>query len=306
MRFSIGLPTDLVQYGSEFLSASAIAEMATTAEDAGFWACAVTDHPFPTHRWMQAGGHHAQDPFVTLAFAAAHTSRIKVMTNILVLPYRNPFIAARAVSSLDAISGGRVVLGAAVGYLKGEYKALGIDFERRNEISDETLRAMIAAWTEDVVEFEGTGYTALGNVMQPQPASHPYPPLWIGGNSRRAIRRAVELGDGWLPFPSPAVLSRTSRTAQLETHDDLRERLDYMREHAERVERRSPMDVAFSPLVRSFDEKGALDAQRTIDEIGRLADMGITCIITGVPATSRAEFCDGARRYAAEVIAKVD
>jgi probable F420-dependent oxidoreductase len=305
MRFSIGLPTDEVQHHSEFLTAEGIADMARAAEDAGFWACAVTDHPFPTDRWMKAGGHHAQDPFVALSFAAAHTTRLKLLTNILVLPYRNPFVAARSISTLDFISGGRVVIGAAAGYLKGEYKALGIDFDRRNEISDETLRAMIAAWTNDVVEFEGTGYTALGNVMEPKPASDPYPPLWIGGNSRRAIRRAVELGDGWIPFPSPATLARTSRTAQLETLDDLRERLGYLHEHAEKVGRDRPLDVSFSPLVRTFNRDGSIEAQQTVDHIGQLADLGVTCVMGGVPASNRAEFRDNAQRYAEEIISKV-
>jgi probable F420-dependent oxidoreductase len=301
MRFSIQLPTDKVQYGAEFASAAGIAEMARTAEAAGYWAASVTDHPFPTDRWMRAGGHHALDPFVALSFAAAATSRLRLMTNILVLPYRNPFLAARSVATLDSLSGGRLILGAAVGYLKGEFKALGVDFDRRNELSDEALRAMKAAWTRDVVEFKGTGYEALGNVLEPKPAQRPHPPIWIGGNAQRAIRRAVELADGWIPFSTPAALSTTTRTAPLESLEDLRARIDYLRDHAAKLGRKAPLDIAFTPAHDHGD-----GAQKALDQIGRLRELGVTCFMTGVPCRTRAEFCDNARRYAEEVVAKLD
>jgi probable F420-dependent oxidoreductase len=303
MRFSIQLPTDKVQYGAEFASAAGIAEMARAAEAAGYWACNVTDHPFPTDRWMRAGGHHALDPFVALSFAAAATSRLRLMTNILVLPYRNPFLAARSVATLDSLSEGRVILGAALGYLKGEFKALGIDFEKRNELADEALRAMQAAWTEEVVEFRGEDFEALGNVLEPKPRQKPYPPIWIGGNARRAIRRAVDLGDGWIPFSTPAQLSSTARTAPLTTLDELRERIDYLREYAASVGRKTPLDIAFTPALE-LDPRHP-DAQKTVDQIGRLRELGVTCFMMGVPAKTRAEFCDGAHRYAQDVIAKL-
>jgi probable F420-dependent oxidoreductase len=304
MRFSIQLPTDKVQYGAEFASAAGIAEMARAVESAGYWACNVTDHPFPTDRWMRAGGHHALDPFVALSFAAAATRRLRLMTNILVLPYRNPFLAARSVATLDSLSEGRVILGAALGYLKGEFKALGVDFENRNELADEALRAMQAAWTQSVVEFKGDGFEALGNVLEPKPAQKPYPPVWIGGNAQRAIRRAVDFGDGWIPFSTPAALSSTTRTAPLATLDDLRARIDYLREYSAKVGRKTPLDIAFTPALEHSPLEP--EASRTLDQIGRLRELGVTCFMMGVPAKTRVEFCDGARRYAQDVIAKLD
>ena len=130
-----------------------------------------------------------------LSLVAAHTTTLRLQTGILVLPYRNPFTVARAVATLDVFSGGRVSLGVGAGYLKGEYKALGVDFERRNEIMDEYLKALKAAWTGDDFDFEGENYSARGNRIRPAPLQRPHPPLLIGGNARRAIRRAVELGD---------------------------------------------------------------------------------------------------------------
>ena len=207
MQFSIQLPTDRVDRQKEFVSAAAIAEIACTAEAAGFNAGFVTDHPFPDDRWMRAGGHHALDPFVALAFAAATTERLRVMTNITVLAYRNPFLTAKAVATLDVLSGGRVILGVAAGYLKREFAALGTDFDERNELTDEALIAMKRAWTEGGIEMEGRHFTARGNSMLPLPVQKPHPPIWVGGNARRAIRRAVELGDGWIPFPTAASLA---------------------------------------------------------------------------------------------------
>ena len=116
MRINLTLPFDRFQIGDEFLDYDGIREMALAAEQAGFASGVVTDHPCPTGRWLDAGGHHAQDPFVLLSFIAAATRRLRLQTGILVLPYRNPFITARSVATLDFLSGGRVSLGVGSGY----------------------------------------------------------------------------------------------------------------------------------------------------------------------------------------------
>ena len=221
MHFSVSLPTDRIDRAGEFVTQAAVAEVASAAEDAGFSAGFVTDHPFPPHRWLHGGGHHALDPFVALSFAAAATSRLRVQTNVLVLPYRNPFLAAKSVLSLDVLSGGRVILGVAAGYLKGEFAALGADFEARHDVSDDAIRAIKLVWAGDDVHLEGRGFRAGGNSMGFRPVQKPHPPIWVGGNSRVAIRRAVELGDGWVPFPNPAAMAQYTRTPAMETLDDL-------------------------------------------------------------------------------------
>ena len=304
MRFSIGLPTDKVQYGKEFVGHAAITELGRAAEAAGFDACNVTDHPFPTDRWMRAGGHHAHDPFVSLAFVAAVTTRIRLHTNIIVVPYRNPFVLARSVASLDSLSDGRVILGAAVGYLKAEFKALGVDFDRRNDSTDEALVAMKKAWTEDVTEFEGHGYQALGNVLEPKPVQKPHPPLWIGGNAKRAIRRAVDHGDAWLPFLSPELLSKTSRTAQLDSFDELQRRVDYMHEYCEKTGRSQPPEIAFTPLSAGRSSEDRWEPAQVLDQIPQLGDLGVTWLVVSVPCTARSEFIENAQRYGEEVVTK--
>src|SRR5579864_7214333 len=106
MRFSIGLSVDVEER-------DALVHVAREAERLGFAACYVTDHPFPSTRWLQGGGHRALDPFVALSFAAAATTTLRLQTHVLVLPYRNAFLAAKSVLSLDVLSGGRVILGVA-------------------------------------------------------------------------------------------------------------------------------------------------------------------------------------------------
>ena len=113
--------------------------MAAAAEAAGFHGFGFTDHPAPTQRWLEAGGHDALDPFVAMGFAAALTTTLRLIPNIVVLPYRNPFVVAKAGATLDMLSGGRFTLAVGVGYLKGEFAALGVDHDERNELFDEAL-----------------------------------------------------------------------------------------------------------------------------------------------------------------------
>jgi probable F420-dependent oxidoreductase len=301
MRFSVALPTDRMDRAAEFVTQAAVAEIATAAEDAGFDACFVTDHPFPPHRWLHGGGHHALDPFVALSFAAAATSRLRVQTHILVLPYRNPFIVAKSVLSLDVLSGGRVILGVAAGYLKGEFAALGADFEAREGVSDDAIRAMKLAWAGDDIHLDGRGFGATGNSMGFRPVQQPHPPIWVGGNSRSAIRRAVELGDGWVPFPNTAAMSKYTRTPPLETLGDLAQRIAFAREHAAASGRRAPLDICYSLVSMgssSFDPADALD------RIGTLRELGVTWLTVGFSGDTRREYISAMQRFARDIIAR--
>jgi len=125
VRVSYGLPTHRVDCGEEFLAPGAIGELASAAEAAGFAAVYTTDHPFPGDDWLAHGGHHALDPLVALSFAAAATSTVLLHTNLFVLAYRNPFLAAKGIATLDVLSGGRTVVGLGAGYLEAEFAALG-------------------------------------------------------------------------------------------------------------------------------------------------------------------------------------
>lgn len=305
MRLAVQLPTDRVEAGPELLSAAAVAEMARAAERAGFDAVSVTDHPMPPARWVAAGGHHSLDPFVALSFAAAATTRLRLLTHVLVLPYRNPFLVAKAAATLDVLSGGRLLLGVAAGYLEGEFAALGADFAGRNERCDEAIRALRAAWSGGPVSFDGAGFRARGNAQRPPPAQRrevagggwPGPPLWIGGNAPRAIRRAVELGDGWVPFPAAAKLAGHVRTTAMEGFDDLRAGIARAREHAARVGRSAPLEIAFVPFGFALGAGEPPPPARMRDELPLYAEAGVTWLLLPLGAPGRAAWCERVAAY---------
>ena len=304
MQFVLVLPFDRVLPDGEFLSAQAIRQIGQTAEQAGFDAVAVTDHPAPTGRWLDHGGHQAQDPFAMLGFLAAVTERVRLHTAILVLPYRNPFLTVRALNSLDIISGGRVTAGIGAGYLKGEYKALGVDFDRRNDITDEYLRAMLAAWSDEEFTFNGTGYTALGNRILPLPVQKPHIPLWMGGNSKRAIRRAVEFGDVWCPFNTGSLpnMAATSRTAPISGVDDLAAGLAYLKEQSEKAGRTRPPGIMFDGGLGHAPD---FNAGALIDRVGQLTQLGVSSVSLHIQGRDRSEWCDNAARFGAEIIRRI-
>jgi alkanesulfonate monooxygenase SsuD/methylene tetrahydromethanopterin reductase-like flavin-dependent oxidoreductase (luciferase family) len=188
------------------------------------------------------------------------------------------------------------------GYMKGEYHALGVDFERRNDIFDEYINALKAAWSGEDFNFQGTGYEARGNRIRPRPVQRPHPPLLIGGNSHRAIRRAVESGDAWYPFFTAGPLSTTARTAAMSSENDLLEGMSYLKEHCAAVGRESGPEIILSSLT-SPGEK--LNAPALIDRIGRYRELGITGVAVHIEGKTRNEWCDNAERCGAEVLAKL-
>lgn len=308
MQISLGLPTHRVDLGTEFVSSAAIRELAGAAEDGGFDAVYVTEHPFPETRWLEHGGHHALDPFVGLSFAAAATSTLRLQTNLVVLAYRNPFLTAKAIASLDALSGGRTIIGIGAGYLEGEFLALGVDPADRNELTDEAIRAMTAAWSGEALQYSGRGFQAPGNLMLPRPVQSPRPPLWIGGNSKRAMRRVVELADGWIPMPTTGMsgnaVTKRLKTAPLDGAAALKERVAELRQMADAAGRTSAMTIAFTPpsLLLNPHARGLPSAAELIDEAGQLADAGVSQLTISLPGESRPEMLAAMDKYASEVI----
>lgn len=303
MKINVTLPFDRTDQAEEFLTAEAVAHISRHVETLGFSAGNVTDHPCPTARWRDAGGHDAQDPFVMLGLVAAHTTTLRLQTGILVATYRNPFITARAASTLDVFSNGRLTLGMGAGYMKGEYFALGVDFDRRNDLFDEYLQAMKLAWSGEEFDFEGTGYSARGSRMRPVPVQQPHPPLYIGGNSKRAIRRAVELADGWNPFFTGHAPSSTTRTQPMSGIDDLRSGMAYMREYCASIGRKEAPVIFLTSIMEPGE---SWDAQAVLDRLGEYKELGVIGAASHFEGRTRTEWCDNASRFAEEVLAKVD
>jgi probable F420-dependent oxidoreductase len=306
VQVSYGLPTHRVDRTDEFLSAAAIGELSSAAEAAGFAAVYTTDHPFPGDDWLAHGGHHALDPLVALSFAAAATSAVRLHTNLFIAAYRNPFVAAKGVATLDVLSGGRVILGVGTGYLEAEFEALGASFADRNDRTDEALSAMRAAWSGRSTTFEGATFRAPGNTMLPVPHQSPHPPIWIGGNSRRAIRRAVESADGWSPFPNPARVAARTRTAPLESAADLAQGMGYAAEYAESIGRADPLTVVFIPDGLSMGGAETFDADRVVASITELAAIGVTWVSVALPGDTRHTQLASMERFATRVLSRID
>jgi probable F420-dependent oxidoreductase len=282
------------------VTGDALASFARAAEAAGFSGVAFTDHPAPSQKWLSGGGHDALDPFAALAYAAAVTTDLRLIPNIVVLPYRNPFTVAKSAATLDALSGGRFVLSVATGYLRSEYRALGVDFDRRNELFDEALEVLRGVWTTDGFSYEASGFTAAGVSANPKPA---HVPIWIGGNSALTRRRVAKHGDGWNPFPAPAQLAQTARTQVLEGIDDLAPMVDHLHRHVE-AEGRDPstIDIAFTTGLPGPADAG-FDAGAHLAAFDDLAALGVTWTSVGVPGDSLAHALEALQRYGEEVIA---
>jgi probable F420-dependent oxidoreductase len=219
LKYTLEYPSELPTAPDDFLQPEVIRAVVTQAEAAGFAAVALSEHPAPSVKWRNNGGHNTLDPIAALSFMAAATTRIRLMTNLYVLPFRNPYLSAKALGSVDLISGGRLIAGVGAGYLGSEFAAVGVSLERRAELLDEALAALRAIWTEPEKPVTGTDFAAVGPVWLQQPAQRPHPPIWIGGNGAAAIRRVVEHGNGWMPIIATPGMAATMRTAAIENAD---------------------------------------------------------------------------------------
>jgi probable F420-dependent oxidoreductase len=171
MKFGIQHASGDPNWGPGILAPGAVAGFARAAEECGYAAIAFTDHPAPSTKWIESGGEGVADPFSALGFCAALTTSIRLLTYVLVPPYRNPFVAAQQVATLDVLSGGRVTLGLGTGYLRGEFRAVGADLEHRRSTFDEHLEVMREAWAGREVNRDSPTFSAPGNQVLPRGAA---------------------------------------------------------------------------------------------------------------------------------------
>lgn len=190
MKFGIALPN----YG-KYAGRKSILELSLAAEEYGFDSIWVSDHlVVPTNH--KGFGSVFFDPIITLSYIASKTKNIKLGTSVIVLPYRNPVTFAKSVSTLDVLSDGRVILGIGAGWLEDEFKALGVNYKEKDEIVNEYIEIIIELFQKESPEFNGKYFVFKDINFYPKPIRKPFPPIWIGGSSKNAIRRAVNYG-GW-------------------------------------------------------------------------------------------------------------
>ena len=303
MRFTITHPMHSHPYNPELVSGDGIATVAAAAEAAGIHGFGFTDHPAPSQRWLQAGGHDALDPFVALGFAAARTSALRLIPNIVVLPYRNPFVVAKAGATLDLLSGGRFTLAVGVGYLRREFAALGVDYDQRAELFEESLRAIRAIWTSDDISFEGRHFSARGITAHPLPVTRPHPPIWIGGNTGMARQRGAQYGDGGCPFPAPAGLARTAGTAVIDSMEALALGIDDLRRRCDAVGKDwSAVDITFSNFEGGNPASDDFNADAYLGGLEELAALGVTWVSAHLPGDSLTHALEVIDRFRSLVI----
>jgi probable F420-dependent oxidoreductase len=183
----------------EHLAAADFQLIAAAADRAGFDSVNVPEHVVLPRALAGHMGGRWPDALTVMAFIAGATTRIAVNSGVIILPLHNPVRLAKALSTLDQLSGGRVMVTVGTGMAPGEFSALGVDFRRRGRIADEYIRAMKVLWTADEPEFHGEFVDFADIVFEPRPLRQPHPPLFVGGRSVFALRRAARLADGWAP-----------------------------------------------------------------------------------------------------------
>src|SRR6266446_4328304 len=172
--------------------------------------------PVPGKTWPKPF-ESVLDPIVTLSYVAAATSRIRLGTSVLIMPFYTPVVLAKQLATLDVLSGGRLDVGLGLGWSEDEYEAVGVPYKARGRRGDEFLRCLDMIWTQDVIEFHGEFYHVPRCRVEPKPVQKPRPPITIGGYGRTVVKRAVELADGFnggnVPMASVAPLVREVREA---------------------------------------------------------------------------------------------
>ena len=303
MRFAITHPMHSHPYNPELVTGAGIARVAVAAEKAGFDGFGFTDHPAPTQRWLEAGGHDALDPFVAMGFAAAHTTTLRLIPNIVVLPYRNPFVVAKAGATLDLISDGRFTLAVGVGYLKREFAALGVEFDERADLFEEALHVIREIWTTDNLSYDGKHFSPSGITAHPRPVSRPHPPIWVGGNTAAARARVAEYAQGWCPFRAPALLAQTARTAALETTEHLVKGIDDLRRRLDAAGRDpAGIDITFTNGVGGTPGTDDFNADEFLSGVAELEMAGVTWIQVSVPGDSLAHTLETIEEFGGSVI----
>lgn len=179
--------------------AADLAAVARAADDAGFSYVAVCDHVAIPADKAPAMGTEWWDTVVTLGWLAGITRRVRLLSHVYVPAYRHPLQVAKAFATLDVVSDGRVILGVGAGHVEEEFEVLGVAFSERGRLLDESIDALRAAFAEDYPTLPGPRWPAADLGQHPRPVQEDGPPIWVGGSSKAAIRRAAERGDGWLP-----------------------------------------------------------------------------------------------------------
>lgn len=276
------------------------ARLAKRAEALGYDMIRVPEHLVIPREHVELSGAHYFHATVAQGFFAGATERIRIGTGITLIALQHPITMAKGLATADWLSGGRIEVAFGVGWLEGEFAALGVDFHKRGRIADEYLAAMIALWTEDVASFEGEFVSFRDVVLEPRPVQKPYLPLWMGGDSDAALRRTARYATGWNPF--------------LTQPEDYPARLDFIRSQPdfhgrpfELMHNASGEKIGHGHVSRGGDtSSGGDDLQQLVDRVSWLKGQGVTAFSYALPAVAGIEaYLDYAQWFIEEVKPRV-
>jgi probable F420-dependent oxidoreductase len=281
MRFSVQHGVGDPAWTPAVLSPRAVTAFARAVEGAGYNAVGFTDHPAPSASWLAAGGEGSSDPFTSLAFCAAVTERIRLLTFVIVLAYRNPFVAAHQLATLDHLSAGRLTIGAGTGYLKAELFAVGADPARRLAAFDEAWATMTEVWSGEPVTRTAEGFSARGTRMPLVPLQAPHPPLWVHGNSPWGRERAARHGQGclFIVIDSPELAS-TIRTTPVPDTAALARAVEDLHTRVAAAGR-PRVDVIVTPFPM-LDVRRGWDSAAVLETMTGLAAEGVDEVVVNV------------------------
>lgn len=215
----------------------------------------VPEHVFMPAEMCEMMGSRFPEGVAACAVLAGATERIHLLTYVLVLPYRNPLMLAKQIATIEFIAGGRFTLGTAPGHLEREFEVLNIPFKARGKITDEYLEVLKECWTADEPQYSGYYNQFDHIVMDPKPVQKPFPPIFIGGNTKIAMRRAVKHGNGWIPW--------------LITHDELADSLKYIREQPGFEEKKDNFEIVMPTTEYQVEDYSHREIADTNIESGR-------------------------------------
>ena len=244
------------------------------------------------------------EPLAALNFIAGCTQRIRLGTHVLIIPYRNPVLTAKILSTLDVLSGGRVILGAGVGWMEEEFQAMGLDtYKERGAVTDEYLQLYREFWTKESPSFQGKYYQISDSGFEPKPLQKPLP-IWIGGHTGPAIRRAAKYGDGWMPIGlrPPAILDPEELSGKIA-------RLRKLTVEAGRPE--DAVSLTFSTGIVFNDSAGSSREmmqgrpEQIAADLRQYQDLGVSNFIVGFQGGTVPELQENMERFSREVMTLV-
>ncbi len=290
-----------------------LSTLARRAEELGFYAVEFGDHIVipqkieSTYPYTETGVPPQWDEWLeqltALAFLAAKTTRLRLVTSVMVLPYRHPLIAAKMLASLDVLSNGRLIVGVGTGWMKEEFEALGLrSFAERGSVSSEYIRIFREIWTNGMPSFRGKYFSFDGLKLRPQPVQKPHPPIWVGGESDAAMKRAANLGDAWYPIGA-------NPRRPLGTVEQLRDAIGHLGEYARAAGRPSGR-VPVSLVARQIrieeglvsDELFAGNTQKVSSDIRACEELGVSYISFDFLDADLDETLSKMNRFASEVM----